>query len=64
MMAARGVPRQAGIVAGHCPAVMAGLLVIGGLWTGLAASLTLFLIVATPMFHNFWDHQGRIAPHA
>jgi putative oxidoreductase len=18
----------------------------------------LFLIVATPMFHNFWDHQG------
>ncbi|WP_245418755.1 hypothetical protein [Mesorhizobium sp. WSM3864] len=32
---------------------------IGGLWTALAAaSLTLFLIVATPMFHNFWNHQG------
>ncbi len=39
--------------------VIAGVLVMAGLWTALAcAVLVLFLIVATPMFHNFWDHQG------
>ncbi|WP_192243285.1 DoxX family protein [Mesorhizobium silamurunense] len=60
MMAARGVP-QAGpaLWLGIVLQVAAGLLVIGGLWTALAAAcLILFLIVATPMFHNFWDHQG------
>ena len=37
----------------------AGVLVIAGLWTAIAAAVLLvFLIVATPMFHNFWDHQG------
>ncbi|RUU58386.1 DoxX family protein, partial [Mesorhizobium sp. M2C.T.Ca.TU.002.02.1.1] len=39
--------------------VAAGALVIAGIWTtAAAAALILFLIVATPMFHNFWDHQG------
>ncbi|RWA71190.1 DoxX family protein [Mesorhizobium sp.] len=60
MMAARGVP-QAGLALwlGIILQVAAGLLVIGGLWTALAAAgLILFLVVATPMFHNFWDHQG------
>ena len=39
--------------------IVAGALAIAGLWTAIAcAVLVLFLIVATPMFHNFWDHQG------
>ncbi|TIO78155.1 MAG: DoxX family protein [Mesorhizobium sp.] len=60
MMAARGVP-QAGpaLCLGIVLQVVAGTLVIAGPWTApAAAGLILFLIVATPMFHNFWDHQG------
>ncbi|MEO5759272.1 MAG: DoxX family protein, partial [Mesorhizobium sp.] len=39
--------------------VIAGVFVVIGTWTAIAAAvLVLFLIVATPMFHNFWDHQG------
>ncbi|WP_244441191.1 DoxX family protein [Mesorhizobium sp. STM 4661] len=39
--------------------VVAGAMVIAGFWTATAcAALVLFLIVATPMFHNFRDHQG------
>ncbi|MFC3324134.1 DoxX family protein [Mesorhizobium cantuariense] len=60
LMAARGVP-QARLVLwlGIVLQVAAGVLVIAGLWTAIAAAvLLLFLIVATPMFHNFWDHQG------
>ncbi|MER9162643.1 MULTISPECIES: DoxX family protein [unclassified Mesorhizobium] len=60
LMAARGVP-QAGLALwlGIVLQIAAGVLVIAGLWTALAAAvLLLFLIVATPMFHNFWDHQG------
>ncbi|MET3593798.1 MULTISPECIES: DoxX family protein [Mesorhizobium] len=60
MMAARGVPRAGhALWLGIVLQVAAGALVIAGLWTALAAaSLVLFLIAATPMFHNFWDHQG------
>ena len=60
LMAARGVP-QARLMLwlGIVLQVAAGVLVIAGLWTAIAcAALLLFLIVATPMFHNFWDHQG------
>ncbi|MER9296999.1 DoxX family protein [Mesorhizobium sp. M0621] len=60
LMAARGVP-QARLVLwlGIVLQVAAGMLVIAGLWTAIAAAVLLvFLIVATPMFHNFWDHQG------
>ncbi|RWA72413.1 DoxX family protein [Mesorhizobium sp.] len=60
MMAARGVP-QAGTVLwlGIVLQIVAGALVVADLWTALAAaSLVLFLIAATPMFHNFRDHQG------
>ncbi|RWB60607.1 DoxX family protein [Mesorhizobium sp.] len=60
LMAARGVP-QAGpaLWLGIVLQVVAGALLAAGLWTApAAASLILFLIVATPMFHNFWDHQG------
>ncbi|RUY50235.1 DoxX family protein, partial [Mesorhizobium sp. M7A.F.Ca.CA.001.05.1.1] len=57
LMAARGVPQaRLALWTGIVLQVAAGVLVIAGLWTALAATvLLLFLIVATPMFHNFWD---------
>lgn len=60
MMAARGVPQaQTMLWLGIVLQIAAGALLIAGMWTGLAAAgLILFLLIATPMFHNFWDHQG------
>ena len=60
LMAARGVPQaRLALWAGIVLQIIAGALVMAGLWTAIAcAVLVLFLIVATPMFHNFWDHQG------
>ncbi|TGQ69767.1 DoxX family protein [Mesorhizobium sp. M00.F.Ca.ET.186.01.1.1] len=60
LMAARGVPQaRLALWAGIVLQVIAGVLVMAGLWTALAcAVLVLFLIAATPMFDNFWDHQG------
>ncbi|MDX8459429.1 DoxX family protein [Mesorhizobium humile] len=60
LMTARGVPRaMLALWLGIVLQVVAGALVIAGPWTApVAAALILFLIVATPMFHNFWDHQG------
>ena len=60
LMAARGVPQaRLALWAGIVLQIIAGVLVMAGLWTAIAcAVLVLFLIVATPMFHNFWDHQG------
>ncbi|MER8465899.1 DoxX family protein [Mesorhizobium sp. M1396] len=60
LMAARGVPQaRPALWLGIVLQVGAGVLVIAGLWTAIAAAVLLvFLIVATPMFHNFWDHQG------
>ncbi|RUX92531.1 MULTISPECIES: DoxX family protein [unclassified Mesorhizobium] len=60
LMAARGVPQsRLALWLGIVLQVAAGVLVIAGLWTAFAATVLLvFLIVATPMFHNFWDHQG------
>ncbi|MER9654885.1 DoxX family protein [Mesorhizobium sp. M0152] len=61
LIAARGVPQaRLALWAGIVVQIIAGMLVIAGLWTAIAAAvLVLFLIVATPMFHNFWDHQGQ-----
>jgi putative oxidoreductase len=60
LMAARGVPQaRLALWLGIVLQVAAGVLVIACLWTAIeAAVLLVFLIVATPMFHNFWDHQG------
>ncbi|MFD1986400.1 DoxX family protein [Mesorhizobium newzealandense] len=60
LMAARGVPQaRLALWAGIVLQIVAGALVIAGLWTAIAAAvLVVFLIAATPMFHNFWDHQG------
>ncbi|MGX9120510.1 DoxX family protein [Mesorhizobium sp. BHbsci] len=60
LMTTRGVP-QARLMLwlGIVLQIVAGVLVISGVWTAAAAlCLALFLIVATPVFHNFWDHQG------
>lgn len=60
MMARRGVPfaKQA-LYFGIALQTIAGLLLAAGLLVPYAAAaLSLFLIVATPMFHNFWDHEG------
>ncbi|TPK79790.1 DoxX family protein [Mesorhizobium sp. B2-4-18] len=59
LMAARGVPQaRLALWVGIVLQIIAGVLVMVGLWTAIAcAVLVLFLIVA-PMFHNFWDHQG------
>jgi putative oxidoreductase len=60
IMTARGVP-QAGLLlwAGIALQIAAGALLISGFWTALAAAgLIAFLIAATVMFNNFWDHQG------
>ena len=60
LMAARGVPQaRLALWVGIVLQIVAGALVIVGLWTTMAAAvLVVFLIAATPMFHNFWDHQG------
>ncbi|ANT52603.1 DoxX family protein [Mesorhizobium amorphae] len=60
LMTDRGVP-QAGLAlwTGIALQVVAGGLVVVGIWTApAAAGLILFLVVATIMFDNFWDHQG------
>jgi putative oxidoreductase len=59
-MAARGVPQaRLTLWLGIVLQIVAGGLVVSGIWTALAAAcLILFLLVATPMFHNFWDHRG------
>ncbi|MBN9551597.1 MAG: DoxX family protein [Alphaproteobacteria bacterium] len=60
LMAARGVPQaKLALWLGIVLQVVAGALVIAGISIApAAAGLILFLVVATPMFHNFWDHQG------
>ncbi|TPK47820.1 DoxX family protein [Mesorhizobium sp. B2-5-4] len=60
LMAARGVPKtRLALWAGIVLQIIAGVLVIASLWTAIACTvLVMFLVVATSMFHNFWDHQG------
>ena len=60
LMTVRGVPQAGGALwLGIVLQVAAGALVATGFWTVYAVlGLIAFLIVATPMFHNFWDYQG------
>ena len=60
LMAGRGVPQaRAVLVAGIVLQIVAGALLITGPWIALAAAgLIVFVVTATPIFHNFWDHQG------
>lgn len=60
LMAARGVPlAKLAVAIGVGIEIVAGALLVLGLWpAAAAAALILFLVVATPIFHNFWDHTG------
>ncbi|MCR4268206.1 DoxX family protein [Nitratireductor sp. ZSWI3] len=60
VIAGRGMPLpRMALIAGISLQCIAGALLIAGLWTRFAAlGLILFLLVATVLFHNFWDHQG------
>lgn len=60
LLAARGAPVPGLLLgAGIALQVVAGVLVMAGVWTDAAAlGLLAFLAVATLLFHNFWDHQG------
>ena len=60
LMAGRGVPQaRAVLVAGIVLQIVAGALLITGPWIAIAAAgLIVFVVTATPIFHNFWDHQG------
>ncbi|TIU30089.1 MAG: DoxX family protein [Mesorhizobium sp.] len=61
LMASRGVPLAwLALWVGMIVQIVAGALMLTGLWIAVAAAaLILFLIVATLMFDNFWDHQGQ-----
>lgn len=60
LMAARGVPSASVVLwIGIVVQMLAGLALMAGFQTVWAASLlAVFVMAATPMFHNFWDHQG------
>lgn len=60
LIGARGVPLPAVTLwLGIALQIIAGLMVICGIQVSLAALMLLaFLLAATPMFNNFWDHQG------
>lgn len=59
LMSTRGVPQAPTVLwLGIVVQGIAGALLIAGICTAASAALLLlFLIVATPMFHNFWDYQ-------
>jgi putative oxidoreductase len=61
IMKARGVPYASLLlVIGSLWEIALGLFIVLGLWLALAAiGLALFLIPATIIFHNFWDHAGK-----
>ncbi|WP_157016029.1 DoxX family protein [Mesorhizobium xinjiangense] len=60
ILTARGVPApRVLLAAGIVLQILAGALLIANLWPALAAvGLMAFLVVATAIFHNFWDHEG------
>ncbi|PSJ64833.1 DoxX family protein [Kumtagia ephedrae] len=60
LMEARGVPMAGtALYAGIVLQIVAGVLFAAGILVPYAAAaLIVFLIAATPMFHNFWDVAG------
>ncbi len=60
IIAARGLPAPRPLLAaGIVLQIVAGGLLVAGLWPALAAiGLMAFLVAATLIFHNFWDHEG------
>jgi putative oxidoreductase len=59
-MTARGVPAaRLFLIAGSVFQIIAGLLLMFGVYAGWAAlGLVLFTVVASIMFLNFWDAEG------
>ncbi|WP_295806076.1 DoxX family protein [uncultured Nitratireductor sp.] len=60
VLAGRGVPlARAALFAGIALQCVAGTLLIAGIYPAYAAAgLIVFLVIATLIFHNFWDHDG------
>lgn len=60
LIGARGVPLPAATLwLGIAWQLIAGTMILCGVQVALAAAMLLaFLVAATPMFNNFWDHQG------
>jgi putative oxidoreductase len=60
LIGARGMPLPAVTLwLGITLQIIAGTMIVCGIQLSLAALMLLaFLIAATPMFNNFWDHQG------
>ncbi|WP_274426684.1 DoxX family protein [Chelativorans sp. YIM 93263] len=60
VIGARGVPQaRLVLIAGIALQIVCGALLVAGLWTSAAAmGLIAFLLAATLLFHNFWDHAG------
>ena len=60
LVGARGVPLPAATLwLGIGWQIVAGVMIICGIQVPLAGMMLLaFLAAATPMFNNFWDHQG------
>ena len=56
----RGVPQPREVlIAGIAVHLVSSILVILGIWTALGAlGLTVFTVLATWMYHNFWDYSG------
>lgn len=60
VIAGRGVPlARLALIAGIALQSVAGALLIVGFWTDIALlGLVVFLVLATLLFNNFWDHEG------
>ncbi|CAN7461744.1 DoxX family protein [Bosea sp. LjRoot90] len=60
LIGARGVPLPAATLwLGIAWQLVAGVMILCGVQVALASGMLLaFLLAATPMFNNFWDHQG------
>lgn len=60
LIGARGMPLPAiTLWLGITLQIIAGVMIICGIQVSLAALILLaFLLAATPMFNNFWDHHG------
>src|SRR5690606_19078445 len=59
-MTRRGVPQAREVlIAGTAVHLVSSILVILGFWTALGAlGLIVFTVIATGMYHNFWDYSG------